>query len=350
MRKMLKLGTLILITALVFFGVMSCKKGVTIDVKSLDGETILYITDGNGKNYTTYTFNEDGTGGTWEWGVYTYDYPDQSAYDSSTYTDKEWFMNGGEKGTFSYNEETGRVTTTVTHVWKLKDGEGGPPPHFKNDYAWATYTEDVLGYGHPADDSASKVIETDTFFNYDTPMLIGYLSQGDDTNQWRYYEKTTESETEAGTTTVTVTEETTTYTITGTEVVRDGIRVETETVDGGTPTKETWRDRYTYTLNNFFIGGEDTGDTEFDKAWREGNEVTLLLEETKYEDIYYEGDSEPDPPSVIDDTTGIGTNSNGTYSYTVYEMRGQTAKWAFLHAGDAIFETYYFDYSYKGLK
>jgi hypothetical protein len=53
---------------------------------------------------------------------------------------------------------------------------------------------------------------------------------------------------------------------------------------------------------------------------------------------------------VIDDTTGIGTNSNGTYSYTVYEMRGQTAKWAFLHAGDAIFETGDFEFSYKGLK
>ena len=339
-----------LIALLTFAGVMSCKPGVTIAVRSLKGETILFITGGNGLNYEQYVFNDDATGGEWEWMTYTFDYPDQSAKDSGKYSDKEWYKTGGEKGSFTYDEETGRTTTVTTHVYKRKEGAEGPPPWFKNDYDWATYTESEIGYGHAADESASLTKEADSFFNNDQPMLEGFISQGDDTNQWRHYKKITENVTEAGTTTDTETVVTRTYTITETQCVYDYTVVVTETVDNGTPTKETARYISTYDVNNFFIGGEETGDTAFDKAWKEGNEVTFMLERTKYEEIEYEGDTEPDPPSSIDDTTGIGEKSDTTYRYTINMTGGATAEWAFLHAGENIFMTSEFQSSNRGLE
>ena len=350
MKRTTKWIVIGLIALLTFAGVMSCKPGVTIAVRSLKGETILFITDGNGLNYVQYVFNDDATGGEWEWVTYTFDYPDQDAKDRGKYDEQEWYKTGGEKGTFTYDEETGRTTTVTTHVYKRKEGAEGPPPWFKNDYDWATYTQSEIGYGHAADESASKSVEQDSFFNNDQPMLEGFISQGEDTNQWRYYKKTTENVTEAETTTDTETVVTETYTITETQCVYDYTVVVTETVDGGTPTKETARYISTYDVNNFFIGGEETGDTAFDKAWKKGNEVTFMLERTKYEVIEYEGDTEPDPPSSIDDTTGIGEKSDTTYRYTINMTGGATAEWAFLHAGENIFRTSEFQSSNRGLE
>ncbi len=348
MKKTTKLILTMLAAALVLFGVMSCKPGFTVRVGSLKGETILFITDGNGKNYVTFTFNDDASGGTWETGRFDFGFPTESDATIGDYTLKEWYMTGGDRGTFTYDKETERMTSIITHVWKLKDGEQGAPPHYKDEYDWATYTESELGYGVPAGDSATWTEVADTFLSYDTPTLKGFLDQGDDTNRWGYYQSTTETETVSGSTTTTVTETTETYTITETEVVYDKTEVITETVDSGTPARETFREISTYRVNNFFVSGKATESAAFDTVWKEGNEVTFLLERTKYEDIWYEGENPPSAPTV-DESTGEGTNSGATFSYYI-DLRGGTApEWAFIHAGATIFMNTEFIYSYRGL-
>ena len=343
------IGFILVLAAAAF---MNCKPGgFVLGERDLRGETMVYMLNGNGKDYYKLEFNDEGTGGDFEEVGYRFDFPDQEAYNSGNYTDKDWFMNDGSRGVFTYDPETHIVEISFTEAYTEK--EGASPPYFAEDYNWVSYRTAALGYTAPPDDKASGTHEIVMCFNNDSPLIYPFIRQGEESSVWKYWQKTEEVTEIGGIKTVEVDETSYTFTITEDQFLYDDTRVETVTVDGGTPDIETDRIKETYTVNGFFLQGEDTTEMEFAEVWKEGNKVTFLVEQTKYEDIEYEGDTEPDPPSV-DPGTGEGDNSGPTFHYRIYEDRSDPnldmKSYSFMHQGDVMFYTMQLIDSYRGVK
>ena len=344
------LGFVLILAAAAF---MNCKPGgFSLDVRDLRGETIVYMLNGNGKDYYSFEFDDEGTGGNFEEVRYTFDFPDQEGYNSGNYTDKEWFMYDGSRGMFTYDPETHIVEINFTESYTEK--EGASSPYFAEDYNWVSYKTAALGYHAPPDDKASSSVETYMSFNNDSPLIYPIVRQGEESNVWKYWQKSETVKEVAGVKTVEVGEKFTIFTITEDQFLHDNSQIEETRVDGVVTSIETDRYVETFTVNGFFIKGEETTGKEFADVWKEGNTVTFLLEQTKYEDIWYKGDTEPDPPPV-DPVTGEGDNSAPTlYHYRIYEDKSHPKldmqTFSFVHQGDVIFYTTQLIDSYRGVK
>ncbi len=346
MKKALKYSLLGLVALAALLVIMGCPPGVTVEIKTLKGETIGYITSGNGLDYYQYVFNDDGTGGTWETGSYSFGFPTESAATSGNYTDQDWYMTDGSRGSFTYDSETEMVTATTDERYFPKDGETFP--FYTDEYAWDSITREELGFAAAAaGDTYSETMVMPAFFNFDHPYLIGFNRVTEDGNDWAYTAQTTEATTSGGTTETVVEDQTLTYTITEDQIIRNETTVTTTTI-GGTTDTETQTYIRTYTITNFFLVGAETGDKPFDQVWKKGNEVSFLLEQTKYENIWYEGTTPPTAPTV-DPVDGFATNSGATFSYYLDMRGGNTNQYDIRHAGTAFFDTGDLGYAYRGL-
>jgi hypothetical protein len=346
----MKRKPLLAVLVLAAFLVAGCNGPFILGERDLKGAVLTYIVDGNGLDYATLIFNEDGTGGTFEDGSYTFGFATEAAETSGKYSDQSWYMDDGTRGTFTYNPETYLTIVEVTHDYAQK---ADATTTFEDDYEWRTNLS-VQQDSNPDITEYSMTQELYLVLNSDfSPVgedAFGVLLQSGGT--WQNEMVMTATTTENGETTIETSEIRIEMTITGTEITTSNTMIMTEQVGTADPTVQTFITDTTYAVNDFFIAGQETGDVTFEEAWKEGNSVTFLAETTEEQTITYEGDTAPATPPTVDETTGIGSDSDSDtgWSWQIDRTGGETEEFAFTHFGDVIIANESFTYAYRGLE
>ena len=341
-KRLMVTGFALLIAALSLWG---CKPSLWLSERDVRGETITYITESNGKDYVTYTFDETGMAGEYETGDFDWDYPTEEAYNGGKHTDKKWVMTEGQKGTFEWDPETLLMTKTLSQAWGVADGatpiySGITGDHFaEEDYQWQDLKYGIIGPSAGDDDSASIVREFYFIPNADNPELEIMKRIEEGSNSWEYYFKNTVTKTEAGVTTTTYTEIKMITEIAATAVTWSSEMVNYEKVGNAEPDVTTNIEEKEYSVIDIFSVGEETGDKKFEDIWKEGNEASLLLLQTRRTIIKYTDGTQPAKPDV-DPDTGIGETleASGDY-YRIYEYGGETHEMSLAHFGDFLVDS-----------
>jgi hypothetical protein len=307
----------------------------------------------------SFTFDDTGTGGTFESGGYKYDYPSSEAESTGTYNDKKYYMYSGERGSFTWDPETKVLSKTFAEIYTQKNGV---ETEYENDYMWRDIkfsSRYGIGTEAGADDSASFVSKSYWIINEDTlPWWdeYPYFREAEGSGTWsaiadhaRDFSTYVKVVTEGGSTTKTVAEMHETISITSGSLVVSGETVTTVTIDGGEPTKTTYRSVGEYEVLQYFLKSVETGDRSFGEVWTEGNTVRFNCERKRYVKIWYEGDAVPPEPAV-DPVTGEGGEWDGNLpDYYINENDGYTRNFIFTHFGDHIWPAYELNAIFRGI-
>ena len=329
---------LILALAVLFFA--GCGAGFLLDTGDVKGKSFTYTMSGNGYDYATFTFDSTGTAGTFEMGMYTYGFATQVAQDSGKYTDKTWYMNDGQRGSFTFNEATYIATVTATEMYAL---DPDATTSFSADYTWLTLLDFMKDQMSPDVTAGSMTMEMTFVPNSDFVETEAAPYVKDGTN-WKTVMNQTMSVTANDVTTVMIDNYSSTLTISGTQIVKQNAYFDSTKV--GTADADTTTETITYTdtVTNFYIIGEETTDSmTFDKIWKEGNAVSFWTSEARYEDLEYDGPTAPSTAPDIDETTGIGSANNADPYWDWYiDVSGadDTDAVTFTHYGDFILPSY----------
>ena len=343
---------LIILMLLTAFVITACNPYL-LSVWQLKGETFVFITNANGLDYISFTFNDDGISGTMETGSYTYGFATEAADTSGLYTDQSWYMNSGTRGSFTYDEETGTTTTTVTEEYARIPGVS---TRYEDDYSWRGYLAiQIESNGNVT--AASQTITQTVVFNSDSTDYDWFFIK-DGESSWRNSWEEATSITAAGVVTDTTSTDTTVLTIVAGSLTSSRTIADYEKVGADTPTYSTRVRNNSYTITNFYISGKETGDTEFDNAWKSGNTVTFLGQGDVRERIDYEGSTAPDASfaPAVDGVTGIGNASGGTagideWTWDIFQDEGDVLlEETYIHYGDFILSKEGALSSYRGIE
>lgn len=334
----------VLFSLLVVLFLFSCSTDFLIGPKNLKNGVFNYIVGGNGLDYVKISFDSTGENGVYEKGSYTFDFATADAEASGKYTDKTWFMYSGERGDFTYNAGTYHLDISLTHQYTRKENA---TTYYTADYEWRT----ILNAYKDSNPAATEYfINMERYFviNQDSPLIQTFFIKNGDA--WTNEVIQTVRSTEGGITSINSEKRSISMTISGTSITQ-AYKVEVSEKVGNAATEyETQVQNRTFKVNNFFISGEETtSKMTFDKVWKEGNNITFLIELTRSETIEYIGTAAPTTPPTVDPVTGLGNSgSPGEWSWEIDQTGGSADKLALSHFGEVIISTEELSNSYRG--
>lgn len=365
----------ILVVAALIFGIIGCGKTYFFDVAKIK-DVITYIIGANDLDNITFTPSaSDGSSGTYQVELYSFDFATSGAEATNDYANKSWFQTSGRRGTYVYNEATMVLALTTTEVYRLTDSAITAGNSYSADYNWialfdydnvASWAGDyVLNESFTAAltqdnllGAISDIIQTNLEFSTKFVTSVGiYFYRG-----YRYYgtvgfnidyafpvlanitvnlgllyvaDPAVPNTWKASVTRAYVNgdmvEETYTYTITATAInhTQTYVKKPLGQLSPGwlhfVATSQT-------TINGFYINGVETGATPIDAAWKAGNVITFNLKQTNELVKTWIGNTgEPSAAPSVDGLTGEGSTfvvdgkpvqpAPGTNTVQVYENR-----------------------------
>lgn len=323
---------LFIITAVIFGAfIIGCSiaPGDKILIEQFGDKTLVYIIGNNGKDTETFAFNAAGDGGTWEVKEYTYGFPTAALETSGVYTDKEFFMEGGESGTFAYDTENFTIEITRKKTFRLKSGA---TTTYKDDYEWHTLTA-------AENPDAWKISRKTLLLTEDVLYESAFVTDRERVNIWTQIDNETEMDGDYEKRTYTYMMDIENKTFTEENHIISGI-------SGAVPSEEFHEvTTSTYGITGVLLKGEETGDKELTDVWKKGNTVGLLCERTKEVELDYRGETAPEVPESVEDD---GTKSTGTRgdNFALLDLNLSTRKFFIEYTNDEIIRNtssfYYF--------
>jgi hypothetical protein len=336
------LPKMIALVAIALLALASCNAFV-FGTNDLKGTTLTYSMDllngsaMNGHDTTTLVFDDTGTAGVFTTALYTYDYATAADYASADYSKKSWFQNGGRQGSFTYDPDTGAFSVTIDSDFLPAVGS---TPIYGGVYAQADYSYQDLDTYNTASSPGTTYTNTAYVFGsvveINADQILARYNAGADgtwiassTNSSTItINAVTFSSSTASTATITFTDGSFTYDVVSVDAITSGTSTTTVNIE----------DIHSYALlKASSVGKDDEQDAAFTDIWNKGATVTIQIEQTQRDYIWW-SDTKPATAPTVSPTTGTGTSgSTSSLPYYFIDKNHYTPEvWTVTHTGDYI--------------